>query len=244
MDSIEAHLRGVMAGAADATSLEGRLDDLDAAYDLRDAVADGLGPVCGWKIALNGPGQVEQLGLPGPIVSRIVGEQPMASGVTLRRSAYRGLALEPELAVVMGREVTAPLERTDMPGVVDRIHVAFEVLDRCGLGAVLHPPTFVANNIFNAGVVLGDSISSDSLDGARGRFVFDGEEQFDRSDSAPQHPYDAALHVINHVVGRDLPVARGAVILCGTHHPPLPVQVDAAAMFRVGDSEVSLSISP
>lgn len=217
MDDLLEHLRAVASGAEPARLLEGALDDLGAAYALQDRLADEGGPFCGWKIALNHPDQMASLGLAEPIFGRVVGA-PLRTGAEVSLARFRGAAIEPEFAIVLGRDIDRPPSRAALRAAIGGMHAGFELLDRRGLAGGVHPPTFVANNVFNAGVVLGEAIPLEEVEaGYASRYELDGETLMTREGSAPEPPLDALERVVAHVLSRGHKLPAGSVVLCGAH---------------------------
>ncbi len=231
-------------------SLSGVLDDLEAAYDVQDQVVPHLGPTCGRKIAMNSAALMEMARITEPIVGHVVGDAPLASGASLRVSDYRELAVEPEFAVVIAKDIPAGtrIEARALGDVIARISLAFELLDKRNDTHAMHAPTFVANNVYNAGIVLDQApLDIAALDAgayaatftAKGGVIVNGPA------TAPQNPLEACAFVINHFTARGQAVKAGEVILCGAHHPPMVIEGTGTYEFSLSSGqEVSLSISP
>ncbi|MEJ6709262.1 MAG: hypothetical protein QNK92_10780 [Amylibacter sp.] len=223
--------------------------NLAQAYDLQDKVVHKLGAVCGRKIAMNAPALMEMAGISEPIVGQVLGLAAHGSGVTLRVSDYAQLALEPEFAAVIGKDVPAGtmLDKSLLLTHVERFSMAFEVLDRRHDTGGMHAPSFVANNVFNAGIVLSDAaLNTKSLDAGEydAKFTAAGEVIISGKGTAPQNPLDACLFVINHFTSRGAVVKAGEVILCGAHHPPMVIGTAGMYGFSLLSGEaLSLSIS-
>ena len=225
------------------------LSDLAQAYDLQDKVVSKLGAICGRKIAMNAPTLMEMAGIGEPIVGQILGQVALGSGATLRLSNYAQLALEPEFAAVIGKDIPAGmvLDKSSLSRYIERFSMAFEVLDRRHDTGGMHAPSFVANNVFNAGIVLSNAILDiAALDSGEycAQFTAAGEVIFSCEGTAPQNPLEACLFVTNHFTSRGSVVKAGEVILCGAHHPPMVIGAEGMYGFSLlSGEEVSLSIS-
>lgn len=230
-------------------SVAGVLDDIEDAYDVQELLRPHLGPLCGRKIAANAPALMKAAGLNAPIVGLITGEEALPSGVELCLSDYAQLALEPEFAAVIGQDVPAEtfLTTETLRDYVERFSMAFEVLDRRNDVHPMHGPTFVVNNVFNAGVVLSDAVLDlEKLDlgDCHATFTAVGKEVVSGVNSAPQNPLEACAFVINHFTARGESVKAGEVILCGAHHPPMVIGDEGKYVFTLESGEaVNLSIS-
>lgn len=222
---------------------------LAQAYDVQDRVTTQIGPLCGRKIAVNAPQLMELAGVSEPIVGCITGAGALPSGTALRMSDFTELALEPEFAAVIGMDVPAgrPVTKNNVLEYVSRFSMAFEVLDKRNDRAAMTAPRFVANNVFNAGVVLAeDALDASLLDqGDYGAmFTAAGDTIVDGQGTAPQNPLEACAFVLNHFAMRGQSVKAGEVILCGAHHPPMVIERSGAYVFSLSNgAEVSLSIS-
>lgn len=233
----------------DVRSVAGHVDDVAQAYDIQDKICAELGPVCGRKIAANAPALMEKAGIDKPIVGMITGQAAMVSGAELRISDFAQLALEPEFAAVVGEDVPAGtvLTTETLRGHVERFSLAFEVLDRRNDMHPLHGPTFIVNNVFNAGVILDDAaldINALEQGAYTAKFTAVGDVLVSGDNTAPQDPLAACAFVINHFTARGEDVKAGEVILCGAHHPPMVIDAAGTYTFSLSTGEeVNLSIS-
>lgn len=248
-DDLVQDLADDIAFGRDVRSVAGVVDDLGQAYDIQDELRPHLGATCGRKIAANAPALMQAAGLDAPIVGMITGRAARASGVELRLSEYAQLALEPEFAAVIGTDVPmgTVLDTASLRHYVDRFCIAFEVLDKRNDVHAMHGPTFVVNNVFNAGVVLDDApLDVNALEqGAYfANFTAAGDVIVSGENTAPQNPIAACAFVVNHFTARGETVRAGEVILCGAHHPPMVIEAEGKYVFALSSGEeVSLSIS-
>lgn len=125
---------------------------LEQAYALQAAVAalrHAAGePVIGYKIGCVGPGVTELFGVSGPIHGRLFASELHASGCTLDHRAYANLAVEAEMAVVIGAD--------------GETMAAFPVVELHHFVLRSSPRTLsevVANNGLQAGIVLAPTAS-------------------------------------------------------------------------------------
>ena len=99
--------------------------------------------IVGYKVGCIGPGIVEQFGMAGPIRGYLYASEMHRSGATLEHGAYANLAIEGEMAVIIGPEnaIAAAFP------VIELHHFVFR-------GASKTLVELVANNGLNAGAVL------------------------------------------------------------------------------------------
>ncbi len=219
------------------------IPDLATAYALQDAatarVAAQRGGFGGYKIAFNSPALLDKLGLSEPATGRVFADQVYDSGVRLKVSDYTFLMLEPEICARLSDDIT-PDDDTSPAAVlarVERFYPAFEILDRRNRDGMMHIPTVVAHNVFNAGLVLGGpgvapqdldyrQIETTCLDGdhpvASGRGI------------APQDPALALSFLAQHYTSRGMTLPKGALLLLGSHAPLYPVEAGHSLTLDLG----------
>ena len=141
-----------------------QIGDLGAAYAVqREYVRLQMqtlrGGAVGYKIGLTSPRMQAMCGIDRPIAGIILKERVRQSGARLRRSDYGRLGLEFEIAVRMARDLRPNdrrVELSEVAAAVDAISPAIEIVDDRGCDyATLEVLSLVADNSWNAGVVLG-----------------------------------------------------------------------------------------
>lgn len=230
-------------------SMRDVVEGLEEAYGVQDKVVANLGATCGRKIALNTAAQMEKAGIDKPTAGVILGDGPISNGATLRISDYSELALEPEFVAILSADIPAGtvVEPANLMSVVARFSMGFEVLEKRNAPADLHAPTFIANNVFNAGCVVSETgLEPDMLQNGAYDALFNaaGDIKVQGKGTAPQNPLEACAFVINHFTARGQSLRKGELILCGAHHPPLSIEKTGDYVFSLSSGEaVSLSIS-
>ena len=222
--------------------LNGNLD-LEYAYQVQDAVVDlligenGDKRIGGYKLAFNNPAAFEHYGLTEPCRAPVLANRIVDSGQDLQRSAFRQLAIEPEIAVIIGQTLPATATTTseDVRNAIDYAVAAIELLDvRNAFDIAPTAAEAVAQGVYNAGVVIGDTrLSFEMLDleTLPVSLHLDTQPPVSAVGAAPQNPIDAVCWLANHLGRRGACLEKGMIVLCGTH---LPVRfVDAAKSVRV-----------
>jgi 2-keto-4-pentenoate hydratase len=195
--------------------------DLEAAYRLQAAVSklrvDAGDRIVGYKVGCTGPGTVQQFGMHGPIRGCLYESEVRRSGAELDSGAYANLAIEGEMAVLIG---AGGRPQAAFP-VIELHHFVFRRPRRTLV-------ELVANNGLNAGVVLPPAqwLSSDryltqpgSLEvsingkrvGAGGLWPLAGEAAASIS------------WLKEHLRSHDLTLATGDLVLAGTPFSLYPV---------------------
>lgn len=228
---------------ADFVDCGAALADIDAAYDAQDAVRAILGPrrggLAGRKIAWNGPGQADALGLPGPAIAPLYGALVQASPATLTTADWSTFFFEPEIAAVLGTDIAPRPEGYapgDMAPLIARLHPAFELMDRRRAD---NPAPFaaIANGVFNEGLVLGGPGAAPGdvdVAGLHSTVRLNGDVILSKTGAAPMHPYEAAARIATHASARGETLRVGDILLCGTHLPPQAEPGPATLEFDLG----------
>ena len=181
---IEEHRQGVGYHALAEVA-----NDLARAYAVQEAVigrliagdgGGGAGDIVGWKIGLTTAAMQAMAGITTPVAGAILNSRMHPSGVTVRAAQHGRLGVESELAVRL--KATPPAGAEHDPAAVraciDAVAAAFELVDDRGADyAVLEACTLIADNSWNAGVVLGGAIPVDevpALAGMTGALTRDG----------------------------------------------------------------------
>lgn len=162
------------------------LATLDDAYDAQDALvaamqSAGLGAIRGWKIGLTSAKMQAMCGIDQPVGGAILASRIRPSGSRVARSAHGRLGLEFEICARIGADLpprAAPYALAEVAAAVDAVAPAIEMVDdRRADYAALDVLSLVADNSWNAGVVLGEftPLPAD-LDACEGVVTLNGAE--------------------------------------------------------------------
>jgi 2-keto-4-pentenoate hydratase len=148
-----------------------RLGDLGYAYAVQDELVarlleKGQDSRAGWKIGLTTARMQKMCGVDTPIAGAILKARVYASGAAVDVGTYGRLGIESELAVRLARPL--PKDRGPTPDIVreclDGVCAAFELVDDRGADyARLDACSLVADNSWNAGLVLGRFVAAKDL---------------------------------------------------------------------------------
>ncbi|MDT9600543.1 2-keto-4-pentenoate hydratase [Sphingosinicella rhizophila] len=139
--------------------------NMDLAYAAQDvlvgifAEAEGA-TIAGWKVGLTAKKMQSFCGVDSPIAGAILSSRVHCGPIELQLADFGRLGLEVELAVRLGRPLPsdADLTRQSVEASLDRICAAFEIVDdRDADYATLDACSIIADNSWNAGIVLGES---------------------------------------------------------------------------------------
>lgn len=163
-----------------------RAGDLAYAYAVQDALvagwlAKGQDTIAGWKVGLTTSRMQRLCGIDQPIAGAILASRVHGSREAIRAGEYVRLGLEMELAVRIAEPL--PLEARLAPAQVrdclSSVCAAFELVeDRAADYAALDACSLIADNSWNAGIVLGEAVAMEqvgNLIGRAGVLTRDGE---------------------------------------------------------------------
>jgi len=219
------------------------IPDLDTAFNVQDAVAEALaaerGGVAGFKIAFNSDTLMEKLKLPHPGMGRIFADQVFESGVRVDVARFKHFMIEPEIAARLKEDFVPgePYSAARAEAAVALYFPAFELLDRRNAEGMMHPPTVIAHNVFNAGIVCGGPGLPPG--------VFDWQKTTSRCTDgesvvveghgiAPQNPAEALAFLANHYTGRGQVIPKGSLMLLGAHCPLYKVEAGRQMRLEMG----------
>jgi 2-keto-4-pentenoate hydratase len=231
--------------------------DLRGAYDVQDALverrrrAKSATPV-GYKIGLTSARMQAMCGIDSPIAGVILDSDVHASGAVLSRRRYGRLGIEFEIGVRIGRD----LEATVLPGsvaelepFVEGVCPAVEIVDdrNADYSGGLDVLSLVADNSWNAGVVLGefqrDWPSLDTIEASvtcNGAVIDQG-----RGGDVLGHPFESVLWLARHLAARGDTLRSGQIVLTGSIVPTRFPAADESYELRLGGlGSVTLRITP
>ena len=207
--------------------------------------------IAGYKIGLTVKRMQEMCGIDSPIAGVVFQDRVHKSGARLRASAYGRLGLEFEIAVRMARDLE-PNGRTpelvDVAEAVDAICPAFEIIDdRHADYGNLEILSLIADNAWNAGIVLGDFVrpwpdlaAIEGIVSADGKVVDRG---FGRD--VLGHPFHSVAWLAAHLARMGTKLRAGDIVMTGSL--ALTKFPDRACTYRfdlsgLGAVEVSIDV--
>ena len=128
---------------------------------------------------------------------------------------------------------------------METVATAFELIeDRNAVYKGSDARTLIADDAWNGGIVLGNSVAvplERDLNGLRGSATVNGEPH---GDGLTDDPMGALAWVANLAVERSMPMTAGMVVITGSVMPTFPVQSGDKVVFEIDDiGEVSLAIA-
>jgi 2-keto-4-pentenoate hydratase len=205
-------------------TLEG-VSDLSAAYQIQKVyVAEVIGAdrIAGYKIGLTSKRMQAMCGIDHPISGAVFSRRVMKSGVKVAIGDYHHLGLEFEICARLGSDLPprkTPYTREEAGKAVDAVCAAIELVDDRGADyATLDCRSLVADNSWNAGVILGTFVDPPAkLDEVVGIAYQDGVE-IGRGSGADAlgHPFEPLAWLANHLAGQGEGLRKGEIVMTGS----------------------------
>jgi len=206
-------------------TLEG-LPDLAAAYQVQKVYLGeviGADRIVGYKIGLTSQRMQAMCGIDHPIAGAVFAKRVMNSGAKVAIADYHHLGLEFEICARLGRDLEprkTPYPRAEVSNAVDAVCAAIELVDdRHADYAVLDCKSLVADNSWNAGVILGAFVQPppSNLDGVVGVAYQDGVEiGRGRGADALGHPFEPLAWLASHLASQGEGLRKGDIVMTGS----------------------------
>lgn len=203
------------------------------------------GPVAGLKIAVTTKVMQELMGIDHPCGGMIYARNIHTAPHLLAMGRYMHVVLEFELAVRVGRTLAkkaTPWSREEVRVEVVEVMPAYELIeDRNAIYKETRPTTLIADNAWNAGIVLGKPVkvpASLELNGLAGRLTTPAGKREGRTDD----PMSALAWCANLAADRGRPLEAGQVVITGSVIPTLPIAPGETFTFELeglGSIEIS-----
>ncbi len=201
----------------------------DEAYFIQAALHDqltsaGQGRLDGYKIGCTTPVMQAYMNIPQPCAGGVLAPGVRFGTGRFRTPVHGRLGVECEVAVRLHTALDpagAPYRRDDVAGAVGSCMAAIEIVaDRYDDYASLGAPTLIADDFFNAGIVLGDPVKDwRGLDLAalRGQMAVNGEVVgIGTSGDIMGHPLEALAWLANRWSGLGRGLPAGAFVTLGS----------------------------
>jgi 2-keto-4-pentenoate hydratase len=178
----------------------------------------------GWKVGFGSSSAMERLGITAPLVGFLTDRALVPSGATVSIAGWTKPAIEPEIAIHIGRRLGKGDDQEGVLAAVSAIGPAIELAD------VDPPPNDVeeilAGNIFNRHVILGradDSRAGCVLDGLEARLYRDDADLARITDllALTGELIVIVRHVVQTLSMLGEALLPGEVIIAGSIVPPI-----------------------
>jgi 2-keto-4-pentenoate hydratase len=195
--------------------------DVQRNYVWRQMQARSTGPV-GYKIGLTSKRMQEMCGIDSPIAGVVLADRVHASGSSVRASAYGRIGVEFEIAVRLKRDllpdVGAPA-LVDVAAAIGAVCPAIEIVDDRGADyGALDVLSLIADNSWNAGIVLGEFVQAwPELSEIEGVVIADGKP-LDRGSGSDVlgHPFHPVAWLAGHLAAQGARLRAGDIVMTGS----------------------------
>ena len=213
------------------------------AYAAQDALvgvlAERHGGVAGFKIATTTPVMQRLMGIDHPCGGVIFAAKVHSSPARLRLGDYVHLMIECELAVRLGASIAAggvPHTAESVRGVVASVMPAFELIeDRNADYKLTRAPSLIADNCWNAGVVLGPEQPFDlemPLANIAGSLRINDKPV---GEGSTEDPLEALAWIANLATARRRSLEPGMIVITGSVVPTVAIAAGDHFVFELNE---------
>lgn len=225
---------------------------VDEAYAAQGAfhtlAAPSRGPVAGMKIATTTKVMQALMGINHPCGGAIFARTVYQSPAALSCADFVNLRVECEIAVRLGADLpprARPYIGDSVRGAVAAVMPAFELIeDRNAVYKETDALSLIADNCWNAGVVLGAAVPMRpdlDPDAMRGRLTINGRPV---AEGAADRPMEALAWLANLAAGHGRPLRRDMIAITGSLVATASVAPGDVAVFTIdGLGETRLSLT-
>lgn len=213
------------------------------AYDIQESFVSLLrsqhGDAVGYKVGLTSAAMQTFCGIDHPIAGVVLARRVLRSGAAVRRTDFGRLGLEFEIAVRIKSDVPAtsmPYTAETIAPHIDGVCAAIELVDdRSADYANLDMLTLVADNSWNAGIVLSDFMMTwPDLEAVLGRATRDrvaiGEGH---GRDILGHPFNSVAWLATQLASRGTGLKAGGVVMTGAVMKTVFPEADASYRFEL-----------
>ena len=149
---------------------------IEGAYRVQAALGEGR-EVIGYKMGLIGPAKQAQMGVDSPIYGLVYDDMILTSPVQL--GTFLQPRLEPELAVILGEDLSPEASPGTVHSAIGGIFVAIDFLSSVWADYEFGAADVVADNVSGGGFLLGERLLNEPLEGSlrlyhNGRLLTEG----------------------------------------------------------------------
>ena len=224
------------------------------AYDIQDRyvalLRRGKGEPVGYKVGLTSATMQAFCRIDHPIAGVVLASRVHQSGARVQRRDFGRLGLEFEIAVRIKSDIPATAKAFTAEAIaphVDSVCAAIELVDdRAADYASLDVRSLVADNSWNAGIILSDFQSTwPDLAPLPGRATKDGDligQGYGRDILG--HPFNSVAWLATHLVSRGATLKAGQIVMTGSVVKTVFPEQDARYRFDVaGLCSVEVQVS-
>lgn len=194
----------------------------------------------GWKVGFGAPAAMDALDIETPLVGFLMRSALVGSGSKIALSDFTKAAIEPEIAVYLGRNLDHGADRETIKAAISGLGAAIEIAD------VTFPPSagpekILAGNIYQKGVVLGavdERRAGARLDDLTATICFNRVE-VDTPDDLESNTgpiLDVVGVVADTLAAGGGRLSAGELVIVGSIVPPFILDAAATISLALGDA--------
>jgi 2-oxo-3-hexenedioate decarboxylase/2-keto-4-pentenoate hydratase len=166
----------------------------------------------------------QMCGIDQPVAGRLLSNRMLKSGCTVSAGSFVRLGVESELCIVLAKDLPGRSEcysLEEIGSAVGGVCAAFEIIDdRHSDYSVLDAFSLIADNSWNAGVVLAEPGMPGNMAALTGTLRINGEVvDVGSSADALSHPLAVVQWLCGHLFRRGASLAAGDLIMTGSIVP-------------------------
>lgn len=213
--------------------------DMTAVIALQDMIVRKIGPVGGWKVMAGGQGE--------PMCAPIPANRYFASGESIDAEKHRLVLVELEVAVKLGRDLSADADLDTVEASIASIHPILELIgspfaDRDAIDFNTKLGDLQSNGAVVVGAPFDHAVRHD-VHTLSAQLSFNGAEVKTGAGGASwSHIIEAVRWLAGHAASRGLPLTTGQVLITGSRaiHPVGANLLVTGAFGQHGDVTVKL----
>jgi len=203
---------------------QGQPLSLAEAYRLQDVLRDALvrrgETVTGWKAGFTNRGAQDAYQVSEPVCAFLLASSVLPSGAEVPVARFTGLAVEAEVAFVMGRDLAGPgVTASAAADAVKGAQPALELVDFRYTGKALGTDV-IAEGVFAKSVVLAEALTPIAgLDLALEGLVWEQSGRIMATNTAAEvmgNPLNSLAWIANHLGARGLSLKAGDLVMTGS----------------------------
>lgn len=198
---------------------------VDDAHDVQEAYVQLLlakfsTTVGGYKVALTSKQTRDWLKVYEPCAGCVLATRIHAAPHTVKVADYVRFSVEPEVCVVLDRDMAGPCTTDDVRRNVRSLHCAYELVEDRGADLTkLDARSLASDNSWNAGLVMGPAAAADlNLRNRRGYLKVNGvqTQEGTTAETMSGDPLDAVAWLVQHLGKRGQALKAGQPVLTGS----------------------------
>jgi 2-keto-4-pentenoate hydratase len=204
--------------------LEGSIEQayaVQACFQRLACAAYGHGPLVGYKVALTSQAMQTMVGVDEPLAGGVFADRVLAAGGAITLANHVHLGMEFEVAVRMTHTLHGAGDAHSAASIAASVAgyaPAYELVDdRHADYTQINAFSVIAENSWNAGVILGEFVQMELLASAKTQLWIDGEIAGEGcAGDALGHPLEAVAWLANHLNARGEALQAGEFVMTGS----------------------------